>query len=58
MSGKRPATVDAVADAFTRTLAERPLFCDVLAHVPVSLERAVAADSARQFKPRPWTRST
>src|SRR5580704_8372881 len=30
-----PATPEAIADVFTRGLAERPLFCDLLAHAQV-----------------------
>ncbi len=39
-----------LADAVARTLAERPLFCDLLGHVPVSLEREVTLESAWDFK--------
>lgn len=45
-----PATPDAIADVFTRTLAERPLFCDLLAHAQVSLERGVQPETVREFK--------
>ena len=45
-----PATPQVVADAFTRGLAERPLFCDLLAHAQVSLERGVQPGTARGFK--------
>ena len=44
------ATPEAVADVLTHCLAERPLFCDLLAHVPVSLERGVTAEVVRDFK--------
>lgn len=40
----------AVAAAFARTLAERPLLCDLLAHVPLNLERNVPIESARTYK--------
>ncbi|MEV4974796.1 TetR/AcrR family transcriptional regulator [Streptomyces scopuliridis] len=39
-----------LATALTDTLGERPLFCDLLAHAPLSLERAVSADVVRAFK--------
>ena len=39
-----------VAGAFTRTLADRPLLCDLLAHVPLNLERNVPIESARVYK--------
>jgi AcrR family transcriptional regulator len=39
-----------VAAAFTRTLADRPLLCDLLAHVPLNLERNVPIESARVYK--------
>jgi hypothetical protein len=32
------------------TLDERPLFCDLLAHTPLSLERAVSAEVVRSYK--------
>jgi Tetracyclin repressor-like, C-terminal domain len=32
------------------TLARRGLFCDLLAHAPLSLERAVCPDAVREFK--------
>lgn len=44
------ATPEAVADVLTHCLAERPLFCDLLAHVPVSLKRGVTAKVVRDFK--------
>src|SRR3979411_1632169 len=34
-------TPDGLATALADTLSERPLFCDLLAHAPLSLERAV-----------------
>jgi AcrR family transcriptional regulator len=45
-----PATPQTVADAFARTLVERPFFCDLLAHVPLNLERHVSIASVRDFK--------
>lgn len=46
----KDATPDTVADALARTLAERPLFCDLLAHATVSLERGVTQETVREFK--------
>lgn len=39
-----------VAAALTRTLADRPLFCDLLAQAPLNLERHVSLESVRSFK--------
>jgi AcrR family transcriptional regulator len=39
-----------VARAVTDTLAWRPLFCDLLGHAPMNLERGVSAEAVRQFK--------
>lgn len=33
-----------------RTLADRPLFCDLLGHAPLSLERQVSVEPVREFK--------
>jgi AcrR family transcriptional regulator len=41
---------DAVAAALADTLVERPLFCDLLAHVPLGLERNVSVDTVRRYK--------
>ncbi|QXJ23414.1 TetR/AcrR family transcriptional regulator [Actinomadura graeca] len=43
-------TPDAVVDALTDTLAERPLFCDLLSHSATSLEHNVTVDAARAYK--------
>ncbi|MFI8454793.1 TetR family transcriptional regulator [Kitasatospora sp. NPDC085464] len=40
----------AVARAFAGTLAARGLFCDLLAHAPLNLERHVSLDAVRDFK--------
>ncbi|GHF85417.1 TetR family transcriptional regulator [Kitasatospora xanthocidica] len=42
-----PATV---ARAFAATLAARGMFCDLLAHAPLNLERNVSLDAVREFK--------
>jgi AcrR family transcriptional regulator len=41
---------DAIASAVTETILARPLFCDLLIHVPLSLEDGVSLDRARQYK--------
>lgn len=43
---------DALATVLSGTLAERPLFCDLLAHAPLILERHVSLDAVRAFKLR------
>ncbi|MEU6032712.1 TetR family transcriptional regulator [Streptomyces tauricus] len=40
----------AVARAFAATLAERGMFCDLLAQAPLNLERNVSVDAVRDFK--------
>jgi AcrR family transcriptional regulator len=39
-----------LARAVTETLAERPLFCDLLTHVTLNLEREVTYERVRAFK--------
>ena len=39
-----------LARAVTETLVERPLFCDLLTHVTLNLERAVTYERVRVFK--------
>jgi AcrR family transcriptional regulator len=46
----KEATPGAVAGMLARTLTSRPLFCDLLAHVPLNLERNVSVESVRSFK--------
>jgi AcrR family transcriptional regulator len=41
---------DTVAQAFAGTLAERGMFCDLLAQAPLNLERNVSTDAVRAFK--------
>ncbi len=36
--------------ALAETMVDRPLFCDLLSHLPTSLEYNVSADAARGFK--------
>ena len=46
------ATGDAalVADVFARGFADRPLFCDLIAHTPLNLERNVSPEAVRRYK--------
>jgi AcrR family transcriptional regulator len=39
-----------IGGVLARSLAERPLFCDLLAHASLTLEREVPLESARLFK--------
>lgn len=39
-----------VADVLSRTLAERPLLCDLLTQAPLTLERHVSTSALRSFK--------
>src|SRR5205807_6477500 len=45
-----PPTPAGVAAALTATVVARPLFCDLLAHAPLTLERHVSLESVRAFK--------
>ncbi len=45
-----PADPAAVASAIAASLAERPVFCDLLAQAPLSLERAVSVDAVLAYK--------
>jgi hypothetical protein len=53
-SGSDRAAVNAQIHLVARVLADslvaRPLFCDLLAHVPLNLERNVSLDAVRSFK--------
>lgn len=39
-----------VATALARSLADRPLLCELLLHAPLTLERNVSLDAVRRFK--------
>ena len=39
-----------VAQAFATTLAQRGMFCDLLAQAPLNLERNVSVEAVREFK--------
>jgi AcrR family transcriptional regulator len=45
-----PVSADRLAAALARTLAERPLFCELLAHASLNLERHVSAEAVHAFK--------
>jgi AcrR family transcriptional regulator len=49
-AGERPMVPATLASLLASSLGERPLFCDLLAHAQVSLEREVGADSVRAYK--------
>jgi AcrR family transcriptional regulator len=44
------ATSRQIAVAFSDSLTARPLFCDLLAHTPLNLERHVSVEAVRAFK--------
>jgi AcrR family transcriptional regulator len=43
-------SADGLAAALAGTLAERPLFCELLAHAPLNLERHVSSGAVHAFK--------
>lgn len=49
LAGHR-VTSDELARTLTASLAERPLFCDLLTHVPLHLEREVTYERVHAFK--------
>ncbi|MFJ4653277.1 hypothetical protein ACIP5Y_18600 [Nocardia sp. NPDC088792] len=49
-AAQRRAPERAVAERLAATLVQRPLFCDLLAHVPLNLERGVSAPVVKDFK--------
>ncbi|GAA3862914.1 TetR family transcriptional regulator [Streptomyces sp. NPDC003631] len=50
LAGARDLTPEQTAAAVAGTLASQPLFCDLLTHVPLSLEGDVDIERARRFK--------
>ncbi len=50
LAGLPEGSAGGVAAAFARTLAERPLLCDLFTHAPLNLERNVSLESVRTFK--------
>jgi len=49
-AGRRDAGPTEVASLLATTLASMPVFCDLLAHAPMSLEGDVALERARRYK--------
>jgi AcrR family transcriptional regulator len=49
-SGEGDGNIAAVAGVLADSLVARPLFCDLLAHTPLNLERGVSFASVRSFK--------
>ncbi|MEV4505629.1 TetR/AcrR family transcriptional regulator [Streptomyces klenkii] len=49
-SADREPRLHAVAGLLAESLVTRPLFCDLLAHTPMTLERNVSLESVRSFK--------
>ncbi|WP_353114828.1 TetR family transcriptional regulator [Microbacterium sp.] len=47
---QRDATPSAVAQVLASSLVDRPLFCELLAHVPLNLERGVSLEAVKEFK--------
>jgi AcrR family transcriptional regulator len=45
-----PETADLVADVVARSFGDRPVFCDLLAHTPLNLERNVSPEAVRAYK--------
>lgn len=43
-------TAHSIAGTLARSLVARPMFCDLLAHTPLNLERNVSTDTVRAFK--------
>ncbi|MBO0913263.1 TetR/AcrR family transcriptional regulator [Streptomyces laculatispora] len=43
-------TAHSIASELAQSLVARPLFCDLLAHTPLDLERNVSTDTVRTFK--------
>ncbi|WP_313545273.1 TetR family transcriptional regulator [Leifsonia aquatica] len=50
LSSWRTASPLRLASALSDTLVARPLFCDLLAHTPLNLERNVSVETVRGFK--------
>ncbi|KDN23349.1 TetR/AcrR family transcriptional regulator [Amycolatopsis rifamycinica] len=50
LRGLGATTPDELAAVLARSFAARPLFCDLLAHAPMNLERNVSLDTVIAFK--------
>ncbi|MEV5982616.1 TetR family transcriptional regulator [Streptomyces sp. NPDC052114] len=50
--GRKPGVraLHAIAGVLAQSLVARPVFCDLLAHTPMNLERNVSLESVRSFK--------
>jgi hypothetical protein len=46
----KATSIGDIADAFATSLAARPLFCDLISHVALNLERTVPLESVREYK--------
>ena len=49
-AGRTGDTAELVADVVARSFGDRPLFCDLLAHTPLNLERNVSPEAVRGYK--------
>jgi AcrR family transcriptional regulator len=49
-SDAAPGSAGLVADVFARSFGDRPLFCDLIAHTPLNLERNVSPETVRRYK--------
>lgn len=58
LADARDLTRAQTAYAVAGTLAAQPLFCDLLTHVPLSLEGDVDIERARRFKTSSFSRTT
>ncbi|MDI2035639.1 TetR/AcrR family transcriptional regulator [Paenarthrobacter nitroguajacolicus] len=47
---QKASGAEAALSAFASTITERPLFCDLLSHLPTSLELNISAAAASTFK--------
>jgi AcrR family transcriptional regulator len=50
LDGATPGSAGLVAEVVARSFADRPLFCDLLAHTPLNLERNVSPENVRGYK--------
>ncbi|MCD9899835.1 hypothetical protein LUR56_06275 [Streptomyces sp. MT29] len=55
LADARDLTPEQTADAVAGTLAAQPLFCDLLTHVPLSLEGDVGIERARRVRTSSFT---
>lgn len=50
LKGRRELVSERIVDAIVETLTAQPLFCDLITHVPVTLEDGVGRDRAIEYK--------